>query len=412
MHKGRTDDLWQGGSWERPQQRPVSLRVRLDRAQAEKEKRRAGRRHRGKVVCAVFLLLIAALTGTLAFLSRQDTYGWLPFEPWNPEGNKPGSGQEQTAAMPRAELDDSVEMVLFPKGEQTLTLQQLYERCSPSVVYIQARTAEGINVGSGIVLTADGYILTNAHILEGACAAQVVFHDDTTLEAKLVGSAVRQDMAVLKVEGEGLTPAQFSDSAHLQVGDDVVAIGNPLGSTLRGTMTQGIVSAINRSVDVDGVTMSLIQTTAALNPGNSGGALINDRGQVVGITTMKMMSSYETIEGLGFAIPSRFAKGIADQLISAGEAKSPAIGIMVVFQKEPQMGLRVDGVNKKSDAWQKGLRTGDVIVAANAVALTQRSTLTVIMEPMGVGDSVTLTVQRGDERFDMEVTLMDSQLFE
>ncbi|MBO5340733.1 MAG: trypsin-like peptidase domain-containing protein [Oscillospiraceae bacterium] len=405
MYKERKDDLWQGGTWERPQERPEGLCVRLDRTRVQKEKQRARRRRRGKVVFTVFLLLIMVCSGVMAVLALQQAGDWMPFLPTGPTG-------QQSAEMPRAPLDQTVEMLLLPKAEQTLTLQELYERCSPYVVYIQARTAEGINVGSGIILTDDGYILTNAHILEGASAAQVVLHDDTVLEAKLVGKADRQDLAVLKVEGKDLPAARFSDSAQLQVGDNVVAIGNPLGSTLRGTMTQGIVSAINRSVDVDGVTMSLIQTTAALNPGNSGGALINDRGQVVGITTMKMMSSYETIEGLGFAIPSRFAKGIADQLIAAGEAKSPAIGILIVFQSEPHTGLRVDGVNKKSDAWQKGLRVGDIIVAANSVPLTNRSALTVIMEPMGVGDSLALTVQRGDRCFDMDVVLMDSQLFE
>ena len=410
MHKEKTDDLWQGGPWERPQERPEGMCVRLDRTRAQKEKQRVCRRHRSKAVFTVFLLLIMVCSGIMAVLAWQQADDWRAFMPSGPI--QAGPVGQQTAQMPRAPLDDTVEMTLQPKGEQVLTAQELYQTCSPSVVYIQARTAEGANVGSGIIMTEDGYILTNAHILEGASAAQVVFHNDTMLDARLVGTADRQDLAVLKVEGKDLPAAQFSDSVQLQVGDDVVAIGNPLGSTLRGTMTQGIVSAINRSVDVDGVTMSLIQTTAALNPGNSGGALINDRGQVVGITTMKMMSSYETIEGLGFAIPSRVAKGVADQLIATGEAKSPAIGILVVFQQEPCTGLRVDGVNKKSDAWQKGLRTGDIIVAANAVEITSRATLTVVMEPMGVGDSLILTVQRGDERFDMEVLLMDAQLFE
>ena len=409
MYKERKDDLWQGGAWERPQERPEGLCVRLDRTRAHREKQKARRRRRGKIVFTVFLLLIMVCAGVMAVLALKQQDEWLPFIPSGPAQHRPVG---QQAEMPRAALDQTVEMVLQPKAEQTLTLQEIYQECSPSVVYIQARTGEGMNVGSGIIMTEDGYILTNAHILEGASAAQVVFHDDTVLEARLAGKADRQDLAVLKVEGNDLPAAQFSDSAQLQVGDNVVAIGNPLGSTLRGTLTQGIVSAINRSVDVDGVTMSLIQTTAALNPGNSGGALINDRGQVVGITTMKMMSSYETIEGLGFAIPSRFAKGIADQLIAAGEAKSPAIGVLVVFQKEPHTGLRVDGVNKKSDAWQKGLRTGDIIVAANQVEITSRSALTVVMEPMGVGDSLTLTVRRGDECFDMEVVLMDSQMFE
>jgi len=177
-------------------------------------------------------------------------------------------------------------------------------------------------------------------------------------------------------------------------------------------MTQGIVSAIDRSVNVDGTTMSLLQTTAALNPGNSGGALINDRGQVVGITTMKMMSRYETIEGLGFAIPTRLAKRVVDQIIATGRAGMPALGITVMFDRVQFGGLKVTKVHENSDAWAKGLREGDVIVAVNGVPLTDDDILVTMKEELGIGGRLNVTVAREDETLEFEIELMDAQLFE
>ena len=195
---------------------------------------------------------------------------------------------------------------------------------------IRSTVGEGFSLGTGIVFTADGYIVTNHHVIEGASAVTVSRLDDPaeSYNALLVGSDARTDLAVLKVEAGDLIPAEFGDSTALQVGDPAYAIGNPLGATLPGTMTEGIISYLDRSIQVDGYERKLIQTSAALNSGNSGGALVNGYGQVVGVTTLKMMSDFDTIEGLGFAIPSATVKEIADELIARGDATGrPVLGI-------------------------------------------------------------------------------------
>lgn len=397
-------ELWQGGAWERPQP-PVQPLILPE----VRKKRGRPVRRRNWILFSLFLLLIVSLAISAAVFSHMEFYDLLPGTDY--EELPLESGQE--TAIPRGGAGGSARLELERAAQQALTAQQIYEQCGPAIVYIQARYPSGRgSAGSGVVMSADGYIITNAHVLSGADQAQVVFQDNTVMEARLVGFHTDYDLAVLKVEGSGLPYARFANSDELRVGDTVVAVGNPLGSRLRGTMTQGIVSAINRSVDMDGVTMSLIQTTAALNPGNSGGALINDRGQVVGITTMKMMSRYETIEGLGFAIPSRLAKTIVNQIIADGEAKTPALGIVVVFDLARYGGLYVTAVNKNSDAWAKGLRADDVIVAVNGTAVTDDSVLVMAKENLGVGGSLTLTVDRAGERLEFDVLLMDSALFE
>ena len=185
-----------------------------------------------------------------------------------------------------------------------------------------------MSLGTGVVMSEDGYIITNSHVIEGCGAVDVVLQDERVFQALLVGQDAQSDLAVLKIACAGLTPAQFGDSTLLEVGDAVAAIGNPLGEELRGTMTDGIISAINRDVNVDGYTMVLLQTTAALNSGNSGGALINDRGQVVGITNLKMRAYDNTVEGLGFAIPTTTVKTVVDALIAHGRVEGrPTIGI-------------------------------------------------------------------------------------
>ncbi len=396
--------LWQGGAWEQPAQ-PVQP---LILPQVKERPRRS--RRKGWIIFAISLGLIAAMTIAAVFMPYMQIQVMLPSWEDMPQSQAEEDGE---TTIPRGGIGSNVRLELQPVGEQVLAQQEIYERCKSCVVYIQARYPSGRgSAGSGVVMTADGYIITNAHVIAGTQQAQVVFQDNTVMEAVLVGTHADYDLAVLKVDGIDLPCAQFASSADLRVGDSVVALGNPLGSRLRGTMTEGIVSAIDRSVDMDGVTMSLIQTTAALNPGNSGGALINDRGQVVGITTMKMMSRYDTIEGLGFAVPTRLAKRIVDQLIAQGEAKTPALGIIVMFDYDKYGGLCVTGVNKNSDAWAKGLRPDDVIVAVNGVPVTDDSVLVVAKEELGVGGSLKLTVEREDECLEFEIELMDAKRFE
>ena len=253
-------------------------------------------------------------------------------------------------------------------------------------------------LGTGVIMTEDGYIVTNAHVIAGAQKASVVFANNSRSEALLVGYDGETDLAVLKVDRQGLTPAVFGDSAQLRVGDPAYAIGNPLGEELRGTMTSGIISAIDRTVDMDGQSMTLIQTNAALNSGNSGGALINAAGQVVGITNMKMMSDWETIEGLGFAVPTTMAKLVVDQIIAEGSyAGRPIMGITVTdhfdFNEDPD-GAEIVSVKEGTDASGK-LYAGDVIVQANGETVRCVDDLLRVKDRMAVGEELSLQVWTG-----------------
>ena len=210
---------------------------------------------------------------------------------------------------------------------------------------------DSVSVGTGVIFRADGYILTNYHVLAGGRDCTVAMDTGRTYEARYVAGDERNDLAVLKVELTGLPAATFGDSDQLVVGDKVYAIGNPLGVELRGTLTDGIVSAINRDVQVDGRTMTLVQTNAALNSGNSGGPLINACGQVVGINTIKMSSDYSNVEGLGFAIPSASIRRLVNDLLTYGEVRpEPSFGVTVL-----QTGTRLE-----DDIW--GLQVLEVLI--------------------------------------------------
>ena len=325
---------------------------------------------------------------------------------------QPASTVKQS--LPLAPTAPDVELVLSPPGQQ-LTFQEIYTKVIPSIVHIEVSGEDGGGSGTGVIMTRDGYIVTNYHIIENRSRGVVVLSDGREFEARLVGSDVESDLAVLKITAKGLVPAQFGSSEHLQVGDTVVAIGNPLGSELFGTMTEGIVSAINRDMTVDGYTMSLIQTTAALNPGNSGGALINTAGQVVGITNMKMMSDYETIEGLGFAIPTVWAKEVVDILLDQGKITGrPTIGITcfaLIEGAAPYYGLDsgiyVESVVSGSPGDKAGLRPGDIILIANGQEVTTLEEFTTVRDQVGVGGVLHLTVWRNGKTFETDLTLVE-----
>lgn len=304
------------------------------------------------------------------------------------------------------------------KEEDALSLQAIYEKVYPSVASISCVSQQSSATGTGIVMSEDGYVITNYHVVEGAQEIFVLLGDDDRYAATLVGGDDTTDLAVLKVEAQGLTPAEFGDTDMLRVGDMVVAIGDPLGTELRGTMTDGIVSAINRDLNLSGRQMTLLQTNAALNAGNSGGPLINCYGQVIGINTMKM-SSYSstssTVEGLGFAIPITSAKPIIDELIAQGYVSGrPAIGIQgqavslnaQVFWHYPS-GVVITGILSESDAAQKGLAKDDIIVRFNGISISSLDDLVSAKSDLTAGDSVELTIYRGGSYYSVTVTLMD-----
>ena len=317
-------------------------------------------------------------------------------------------------SLPAANTAPDVELILRPSRKE-LSFQEIYNKVIPSIVSIEVYSATSAGSGTGIIMTEDGYIVTNHHIIADQSEGYVVLSDGSEYEARLVGSDVESDLAVLKIDATGLTPAEFGISDRMQVGDTVLAIGNPLGSELFGTMTEGIVSAINRDVHVDGYTMTLIQTTAALNPGNSGGALINMSGQVIGITNMKMMSDYETIEGLGFAIPTVWAKEVVDTLLDQGKITGrPTIGIMCFALTEGSApyygldsGIYIDSVTAGSPADKAGLQQGDIILTANGVTVTTLEEFTLVRDQVDVGGTMHLTVWRDGETFETDLVLVE-----
>ena len=299
--------------------------------------------------------------------------------------------------------------------EGGLSLQDIYTGNISSVVSISCEHYGGGNTGTGVILTSDGFIVTNAHVLENASRITVQLTDDRIFEAEVIGSDEISDLAVLFIAVSDLTPAQFGDSTSLRVGDTVVAIGDPLGVEFRGTYTNGIVSAINRDVDVDGRTMTLIQTNAALNSGNSGGPLINCYGQVIGINTMKIGTFTDTagVEGLGFAIPSATVKEIVDQLISQGYVSGrPSLGlegetISGVYQYYYRMppGLYITWVQPGSSAAEQGIEDGDILLSINDKSVTSMDDLRSAIYEYEVGQTVEAVIYRAGQRYLVELTL-------
>lgn len=300
-----------------------------------------------------------------------------------------------------------------------LSLQDIYTRNIDSVVSITCSGRSSTSSGTGVILSQDGYIVTNAHVVEGGSSITVQLTDDRTFSASIVGSDEISDLAVLYIAAEGLTPAQFGDSSSLRVGDTVVAIGDPLGVEFRGTYTNGIVSAINRDVDVDGRTMTLIQTNAALNSGNSGGPLINCYGQVIGINTMKIGTYTDSagVEGLGFAIPSATVKDVVDQLITQGYVSGrPTLGIdgealSTFYQHYYRMpaGLYITAVERSSDAYTKGIEDGDILISVNGTRVISMDDLKAVLYECEVGQTVQTVIYRAGQQYQVELTLAEDK---
>ena len=304
-------------------------------------------------------------------------------------------------------------------GENGLSLQDIYEQNIPSVVSVTAEGIHETSTGTGVVLSENGYLVTNYHVVSGARQLRITLTDQRELTAQVVGTDPLSDLAVLYVQATDLIPAQFGDSESLRVGDSVVAIGDPLGVELRGTMTNGIISAISRNVQVDGRTMNLIQTNAALNSGNSGGPLINTFGQVIGINTMKIgtFSDSSGVEGLGFAIPSATVQDVVNQIITQGYVSGrPWLGIQGEgfsafyqrFYRVPR-GICITAVRSGSPAEAAGLVPGDILTAADQVAVSSMDDLTSLLYSHAVGDSMVLTIYRNGHQGDVTVTLTESR---
>ena len=296
-----------------------------------------------------------------------------------------------------------------------ISWQEVYEKVMPSVVSITCTDGRSTSSGTGVIMDAGGYIITNAHVVEDAREIRVLLTDGRELTAKCVGADVLSDLAVLRVGAGGLVPAVFGDSDKLRVGDEVVAIGDPLGVELRGTMTNGIISGINRDIKSGNRTLTLIQTTAALNTGNSGGPLVNCYGQVVGINTMKIgdYASESGVEGLGFAIPITSVQTVLEQLANQGYvAGRPDLGItgqaistFYQFYYRMPAGILITEVDTDSDAAVQGLRRGDILMTLDGVAVTSLDILEEITYASSVGEQLQATVYRDGKEFTLTITV-------
>ena len=314
-----------------------------------------------------------------------------------------------------------------------MTVQEVTNKTKGSVVeiktesvsadaWMQQYVTEG--AGSGVVMTADGYIMTNNHVIDGASKITVTTSDDKEYEAKLVGTDSITDIAVLKISAKNLTPATYGNSDQLAVGDMAVAIGNPLGE-LGGTVSAGIISALDRELAIDGKTMTLLQTDASINPGNSGGGLFNGDGQLIGIVVAK--SSGSNVEGLGFAIPINKAADVAQQLMEKGYVSDqPSTGMSYAESSQGNGAAQFFGNSQDSqsqssstavyiqevtgtNAKKAGFQSGDLVYAVDGTRITSFNTLSSIVTSHKVGDKLTYTIVRGNQTKEIKLTLEEKK---
>lgn len=375
---------------------------------AEKAPARRNRR-KGLWIFLACLLVIAAAAGAAWLWNRSQPPRRDGFDYYYDEWE---SQESREITIPTHPYGQGTVLAVEPDHGPELTAQEVYRRVNPSVVTVVAQLKDGASLGTGVIFTEDGYILTNYHVLEGGSDCTIYLENDHSYAAKYVAGDADSDLAVLKTDLTGLPAAQFGDSEKLTVGDQVYAIGNPLGYELRGTLTDGIVSAINRDVWVDGRTMTLIQTNAALNSGNSGGPLINQYGQVVGINTIKMSSSYSNIEGLGFAIPSSTIRRLVNDLLTSGEIQpEPVLGVTVwslgTQLDEDLWGVEVQSVTEGSAADKAGVQVGDFVVAVGGIDVSASRDLLRARRQYHVGEEMPMTLWRAGEL--VEVTLVLEQ---
>ena len=389
---------------------PLPQRARVTKETGKKKKSRRGL----WIFLACFVGLLAIVAAALA-ISASHTR--RPNDGEELPGGDASSiihlGGDIHTTIPAVKAREGLRLEITDTRGAALTIQEVYARVNPAVVTVVADHEFASTVGTGVLMTEDGYFITNAHVIDGAMGCWIILASGVTYDAELVGYDALQDLAVLKAVGaKNLPAATFGNSDRVAVGDTVYAIGNPLGIELRGTLTNGIISAVNRDVELEGRTLTLLQTNAALNNGNSGGPLINEYGQVIGINVMKMTAGNPEreamVEGLGFALPMSDMSFVVNDILAHGYFRgTPTIGIMVVTvaDEEGRTYVQVASVTEGTGAEAAGLQAGDLILAADGVAVSQNADLLSVRRNHGVGDTVVLTVRRGEQVLDVAVLL-------
>ncbi|MCL1808741.1 MAG: trypsin-like peptidase domain-containing protein [Clostridiales bacterium] len=374
----------------------------------------AGRRSAGQYVLTkkriavmlIFCVIISGFLGTGSAYLTSKAIGNGSYTSW------------QLSAQP--ELFRPAAADTSPDADGRLSVQQIIEKAADAVVEISTESvANDIwmrqyitqGAGSGVIVSSDGYIMTNNHVIRGSGKINVTLRNGETYEARLIGSDQQTDVAVVKIEASNLTPVVFGDSDSIVIGELAVAIGNPLGQ-LGGTVTSGIISSLDRELTIENKNMTLLQTDASINPGNSGGGLFNQHGEMIGLVVAKSAGS--GVEGLGFAIPVNTAKTVAAQLIENGYVKGrPFIGIQMrdltsaqdaIFYGVRNLGVYVDKVI--SDGARKaGFQEGDMLYYIEDTRIEAPSDLTDALQKYKVGDTVTITVVRDNQLIELTVVL-------
>ena len=367
------------------------------------------RSHKGwyiSLVCVMAAIMLASTTVTVYVLAsnRSVIHG----------GNALLSGNTESS-FTHNQLSDS--------DREALSTVDIAAQVGPSVVGITTtytfrsffgQAYEQSGSGSGIIVSDDGYVATNFHVIENANSVSVVLNTGETYDAKVVGFDASTDLALLKINVTGLSEATLGSSDTLQVGELAVAIGNPLGQELAGTVTVGVISAVNRSITMDdGSTATLIQTDAAINPGNSGGALVNAYGEVIGINSMKF--SGNNVEGIGFAIPMDIAKPILTELMTNGYVSGrPLIGISlreitpeIAAINDIPAGVQVAYVSEGGAAEKAGIKQGDTIVSVNGKLVETTKDVSDIRDQHKAGDTIKIEVNRDGETLSFDVVLQE-----
>lgn len=393
------------------------------------EKKKKGVTPAQFIVC---LLAVALIFGTAgAYLGGRinkeqaptlDSSNMIVEEPNKDDVNKTDpEASDDSVSKPENSEHPSDKLNIANDGQDSTNATGVVQNCMASVVgiyvgnttisYATGETQEqDTGSGSGVIITDDGYIVTNNHVVQGADTIHVYLQDGTKYDAKLIGTDTFSDLAIVKIDVANLPAATIGSSGNVTVGDTVYAIGNPLG-VLTSSVSKGIISGLDRTITIDGISMTLMQTDASINPGNSGGPLINMRGEVIGINTLKVTEA----EGIGFAIPINIAKPIVKHFVDEGSFETPYIGIYAYDQKiatfyegQPDIpeGVYLLNVDEAGPAYAAGLRKGDVIVKAEGQAIKTMLDLREQVYTLGVGERINLTYVRDGETYEARMNLV------
>ena len=386
---------------------------------------------KGKKILTAFIAILSVIA-----IGTTSVVGYTLITGNNPVGtnastavdkNDKNSGGDDSGSDSSSEIDRSnlPTIAQLSTPADAMPIPDIVTKVSPSVVGISCILAQGTATGTGIIMSKDGYIITNAHVVDGAKTVSVLLpksyakdsnvkEEDLTYKAVIVGKDTQTDIAVLKIDAKDLTACEFGKSSEIRVGEVSIVIGNPLGFSLANSVTSGIISAKDRVLQIQDRTMTLIQTDASINNGNSGGPLINAYGQVIGITSAKVSNTYG--EGLGFAIPIDEAMPIIQSLMKDGFVKRPSLGITgrnvtaayAEYYDIPR-GYMVVTVIKGSGAEKAGIKVNDIIIGINDTTISNLGELNAVKNKFKPGDTVKITVHRDGKMLDLNVTLDETK---